>query len=131
MIRRDARGTAAIEFALTMPLLLLAFFAVFETYRLVQAQRVLDVAVNAGLRYGAVRSGSASAADISGVVTNAAKALLGAPGGAVSSTVGFAPAYAPGDTLSVTVQYAWVPAFLAAEFPSITLKSSGAITVQN
>lgn len=130
-LRRDRRGVAAIEFALTMPLLLLAFVAMFETYQLVEAQRALDFAVSQALRYGAVRSASASAGDISHAVRTAAKQLLGDAGGSVDSTIGFSPAYAPGDTLRITATYAWSPVVLTPAFPAVTLRSSGVITVQN
>ena len=130
--RRDRRGTAAIEFALAFPVLILAFLAAFELYRLVAAQRTLDYAVSLALRYGAVNSTSASAADIGRVVTTEATALLGgAAGGSVASSVTFSPSYAPGNTLAVSVRYAWAPALLGGAFPALTLTSSGAITVQN
>ncbi|MBW4091200.1 MAG: pilus assembly protein [Proteobacteria bacterium] len=129
--RPDRRGTAAIEFALAFPVLLLAFLAVFELYRLVAAQRTLDYAVDLALRYGAVNSASASAGQIGQVVTTAATALLGSADGAVVSTVGFSPSYAPGNILTVSVRYAWTPALLGTEFPPVTLTGSGSITVQN
>ncbi len=129
--RTDRRGSVAIEFALAFPVLILAFLAVFELYRLVAAQRTLEYAVDRALRYGAVRSTSASAADIGQVVTASATALLGGAGGSVASHVSFSPGYAPGDTLSVSVSYAWTPALLGGVFPALTLTSSGAITVQN
>jgi len=129
--RPDRRGTAAIEFALAFPVLLLAFLATFELYRLVAAQRTLDYAVDLALRYGAVNSASASADQIGQVVTTAATALLGSAGGTVASTVGFSPSYAPGNILTVSVSYAWTPALLGTEFPPVTLTSSGSITVQN
>lgn len=127
---RNRRGTAAVEFALAFPLLLTAFFASFELFRLVQAQRALDLAVTEGLRYGAVRSLSASSADITGTVTNAVTALDG-NSGAVSVTVSFAPAYAPGDQLTIAARMPWTPAFLPSSFAAVTLAASGAITVQN
>jgi Flp pilus assembly protein TadG len=126
----NRRGTAAIEFALAFPLLLVAFLAAFELFRLVQAQRVLDLAVTQALRYGAVRSTSASSADIQGVVTTTLTGLLGSAAG-VSVTVGFSPAYAPGDQLSVSAQLPWTADFLPGAFAAVTLDASGAITVQN
>ena len=129
--RADRRGTAAIEFALAFPVLLLAFLAVFEVYQLVAAQRTLDFAVDQALRYGAVNSATASAGTIGQVATASATALLGSAGGSVSSQVSFSPSYAPGDTLSVSLSFAWSPAFLGGVFPSLTLTSSGTITVQN
>ena len=126
----NRRGTAAVEFALAFPLLLLAFLAAFELFRLVQAQRGLDVAVTRALRYGAVRSSSASSAEIQGIATSTLTTLLGSAGGA-SVTVRFSPAYAPGDQLTVSAQLPWTAAFLPAEFAAVTLTASGAITVQN
>ena len=126
----NKRGTAAVEFALAFPLLLLAFLAAFELFRLVQAQRSLDVAVTRALRYGAVRSTSASSADIQGIATSTLTALLGSAGGA-GVTVSFSPAYAPGDQLTVSAQLPWTAAFLPGEFAAVTLTASGAITVQN
>ncbi|MDE2005488.1 MAG: pilus assembly protein [Rhodospirillales bacterium] len=130
-LRLDRRGTAAIEFAFTMPLVLLALFAVFEVFRLVQAQRAVDLAVTAALRYGAVNSAAGGAADISAVATRTATSLLGSAGAAMTSTVSFSPSYAPGNTLSVSASYAWSPAFLPGQFATVTLTGSGAITVQN
>ena len=114
---------------MAFPVLLLAFLAAFELFRLVQAQRGLDVAVTQALRYGAVRSASATAGDIQNVVSGTVGSLLGAA--AVTTTVGFSPAYAPGDVLSVSAKLAWTPVLLPGVFAAVTLTAAGAITVQN
>ncbi|MDE2580748.1 MAG: pilus assembly protein [Rhodospirillales bacterium] len=129
--RRRRRGTAAVEFALTFPVLLLAFLAAFELYRLVATQRALEDAVDQALRYGSVRSASASLAQIGAVATATATTLLGAAGAAVSSSVSVTPDDAPGSSLTVTVSDAWTPVLLGDVFPAVTLSSSGSVTVQN
>ena len=131
----DRRGSVAVEFALTLPVLMLAFLAIFELYSLVAAQRTLDFAVDRALRYAAVHSTAASATTIAGVVTTETKALLGSAGASVAATVSFAPSYAPsyapGNAVAITATYAWAPATLGTLFPAVTLASSGTVTVQN
>ncbi len=128
---RDRRGSVAVEFALTLPVLMLAFLAIFELYSLVAAQRTLDFAVDRALRYAAVHSTAASATTIAGVVTTETKALLGSAGASVAATVSFTPSYAPGNAVAITATYAWTAAMLGTLFPHVTLASTGTITVQN
>lgn len=127
----DRRGSVAVEFALTLPVLMLAFLAIFALYSVVAAQRTLDFAVDRALRYAAVHSAAASATTIAGVVTTEAEALLGSAGASVVATVSFAPSYAPGNAVAITATYAWTPAILGTLFPAVTLASTGTVTVQN
>ena len=135
MIRRRRRsgraGTAAIEFALCAPVLLATFIGAFSVYQLIAAQRMLEDAVARALRYGAVNSSVASATSIGTVATTTATSLLGSAAAGLSATVTFTPSYAPGNTLTVALSYAWPPALLQIGWPSVTLTSSGSITVQN
>lgn len=128
---RGARsGSAALEFALTAPVVLFSFLAVFELYRLVSAQRALDFAVTRVLREASVTSSSSgTTSSIQSVVANLVGQLV--TGASPATTVSFSPAYAPGDTLTISAQLAWTPEILPVWFTSVTLRSSGSVTVQN
>ena len=125
----DRSGTAGIEFAAVVPLVLLLLWVVLEVYRLLAAQRALEFAVTRALRYASVNSTVASADTIEAQVTDMVQSLLGTS--TVSVTVSFTPAYAPGDTVSIGATYNWTPLILPADFASTQLSSAGTITVQN
>jgi len=128
-MRAARSGAAALEFALTAPAVLFSFLAVFELYRLVSAQRALDFAVTRVLREAAVTSSSGTTSSIQSAVATQVSQLV--PGASPTTTVSFSPAYAPGDTLTISSQLTWAPEILPAWFASATLRSSGSVTVQN
>ncbi len=128
-MRRARSGSAALEFALTAPIVLLSFLAVFELYRLVAAQRALDFAVTRVLREAAVTSSSGTTASIQSAVASLVGQLV--TGASPTTTVSYSPAYAPGDTLTISTQLAWTPEILPLWFTSVTLHSRGSVTVQN
>jgi len=126
---RDRRGSAAIEFAVAAPTVLIVFLAVFEVYRLFAAQRALDFAVTRALREASVTSATASSSSIQSIVTGLVQDLIGSS--TVSVTVTFSPSYSPGGTLTISANYNWSPAILPVDFSPVQLTSTGAITVQN
>jgi len=125
----DRNGTAGIEFAAIVPLVLLMLWALLEVYRLLAAQRALEFAVTRALRYASVNSTVASANTIEARVSNTVQSLLGTS--AVNVAVTFTPAYAPGDAVSIDATYTWTPLLLPADLASTQLSSVGTITVQN
>jgi Flp pilus assembly protein TadG len=127
--RFGRRGTAALEFALTGPIVLLSFFAVFELYRLVAAQRALDLAVIRALREASVTSSSATTSSIESGIATTVSGLT--DGDSASATVSFTPAYQPGGTITISAQTTWAPAILPLWFTTVTLRSTGSVTVQN
>ena len=130
MMRRfGRRGTAALEFALTAPVVLLSFFAVFELYRLVAAQRALDFAVTRALREASVTSSSATTLSIQSAIADTVSGLT--DGDSATATISFTPAYQPGDTVTISAQTTWTPAIVPLWFTAVTLRSTGSVTVQN
>lgn len=123
------RGTAALEFALTGPIVLVAFFAVFELYRLVETQRALDFAVTRALREASVSSSSATTSSIQSEITGIVSGLT--DGDSATATISFTPAYQPGDTVTISAQATWTPAIVPLWFTTVTLHSTGSVTVQN
>jgi len=124
-------GTAGIEFAAAISVVLILVGASVDGYRLLTAQRALDLGVESALRYAAMNSGTATAGTIAQVVTGNAQLLLGSAGRSVAVTVTASPRFAPGSTVRVSARYAWAPIMLPADFISVALGSRGSITVRN
>lgn len=128
-MRKARSGSAALEFALTAPIVLFSFLAVFELYRLVAAQRALDFAVTRVLREASVTSASGTTSSIQSAVADLVGQLV--TGALPTTTVSFSPVYAPGDTLTISASLSWTPEILPTWFASVMLSSSGSVTVQN
>lgn len=63
-LKKDARGAAAIETALTLPILLGALFGIFEIGRLIYTQAALNFAAEEATRFAVVREGSVTTAQV-------------------------------------------------------------------
>jgi Flp pilus assembly protein TadG len=95
--RAHERGTAAVEFALVLPLLLVVTLALVQVGLLVRDRLLVESAARAGAR-------AAALADDAVAIRNAAaEAAPDLDAGAM--TVGVARAGAQGDPVTVTVDY--------------------------
>jgi Flp pilus assembly protein TadG len=65
------RGSAAVELAVVMPMLMTMLFGIWEVGRMADAQQILDNAVHEGSRQAA--AGQLAAADVQATVTNYVK----------------------------------------------------------
>ncbi|MGH7154114.1 MAG: hypothetical protein ACREF3_09295, partial [Acetobacteraceae bacterium] len=99
-------GTAGAEFAAAIPIVLMLVCASVDGYRLLAAQRALDLGVESALRYAAMNNGAATADSIAEVVTSNAALLLGSAGRRVLVTVTCSAGFAPGSTVRISASYA-------------------------
>ncbi|HEY6566999.1 MAG TPA: TadE/TadG family type IV pilus assembly protein, partial [Actinomycetota bacterium] len=99
-IARGERGTAAVEFALVLPLVLAITLALVQVGLLVRDRLMVESAARAGARAAAVQDDPAM---VRAAVTGAASSL---DGGAV--TVAIARSGTRGDPVTVSVAYASV-----------------------
>jgi hypothetical protein len=96
-VRTDERGSAAIEFALVLPLLLVVGLALLQVGLVIRDRLLVEAAARAGAREAAV---SESAGDVREA---AARAGVGLDAGALS--VGVERQGGRGDPVTVTVRY--------------------------
>jgi Flp pilus assembly protein TadG len=105
-LARDAAGAAAVEFALTAPVLILLGLGALEFGRATLAYHEVVAASAAGARYAMVHgSGSGSPADAAAVATAAKAGLVTVSAANVTVSASWSPGNAPGDTATVTVSY--------------------------
>ena len=129
-LRRDGRGTAALEFGLALPVVMLLAVGIIDLGRLLGDQHALDRGVTVAARYAAVSSTSAGTGTITAQFTAAVQPLLGSCG-TCTVTVSFSPSYRPGGTVTVAAQYPWSASLSMLALPSLTLNSSVTLTVLN
>lgn len=67
--RSDRRGTAVVETALVLPVVLMLFFGIFEYGKFLSAQQAIENAARAGARYAVVNTSTATTQQIQNVVT--------------------------------------------------------------
>jgi Flp pilus assembly protein TadG len=135
LLRKDARGVAAVEFALTFPVVLALILGLFEAGRLFSTQHALNRGVAAAARWAAVNSGTTSNAILT-QFQNALMPVLGSTAQSCTTTSGaictftVSPASKAGDTITVTAAYKWSP-LTGMTFAAITLSSTISLTAQN
>ena len=127
---RDRRGTAALEFGLVLPFMLMLLVGMLDVGRLIGDQHALDRGVAVAARYAIVNSASASATTITAQFDQAVQPLLGSCVGC-TVTVTFSPSYQPGATVTVSATYAWTSTLPTLSLANTTLSSSITLTVQN
>ena len=105
--KRDERGQAQIETAFALFTVLLVIFGAIELWSAVYTYVVLSDAANEGLRYAIVHSADGNDTNTKAKVTQyAAYSLHDTSGITVTVTTN---AWAPPNTVTVTVQYPYVP----------------------
>jgi cell division protein FtsB len=65
----ERRGTATVETALVLPLLLLFFFGIFEYGQYLSVQQVIENAARSGARYAVVNTSTATTAQVQSYVS--------------------------------------------------------------
>lgn len=68
--RNIRRGSATVETALVLPVVLMLFFGIFEYGKLLSAQQVIEDAARAGARYAVVNTSTATTQQVQNFVTN-------------------------------------------------------------
>lgn len=130
-------GTAALEFALVVPALLLFVFGMFNLYGLSRAKRAMDFGIERALRYAAIHAGGNTAAVVT-AYCNAAIIISADVGGATQCTaanVTVTPStITAGQPVTVTATYTWAPpagyaAGFTPQFISTILNATGKIRV--
>ena len=128
----DCRGTAAVEFALLLPVFLGIVVGLLEISRVMFTSHSLDFAVREATRYAIVRSATSTApattSSIQDVVTTRGTALDPTK---LTVTVSYAPNNAPGSVVTVQANYDFQ--FLAPLIPigPVSLTSSSQMIVTN
>jgi len=144
-LRRDRRGVASIEFAVTFFVVLIALLGIFEVGFIFLTKRAIDRGVVNSARWIAVNSTTATTTTVKTVFVTASAMALGQTS-ASDCTVAFAavttitsgcavnvvfsPSQTPGSAVTVTAQFIWVPFATLVQIGTLTLKSSVALTVQ-
>ncbi len=67
--RHRRRGTAVVETALVLPVVLMLFFGIFEYGKFLSTRQVIEDAARAGVRYAVVNTSTATTQQIQNVVT--------------------------------------------------------------
>ena len=129
---RRQRGATAVEFAVTSSVLLMLILTAVDLGLLYLAQQALNNGVAAATRYAAVNSAGSSSASIASRFAAAVTPVLGAAQAShCQVTVSFAPANAPGGSVTVRASLAWHP-FTSFDFmPAVTLTSTAALIIQH
>lgn len=130
-ILRDRRGTAALETAVTLPVVVFVMVAMVGVYQVFSSRRAVEYGLEQALRHVAVNSGSATPSSITAAYTSAAKALSPDVGAASKVAVTPASGYAPGQTVQVAVTYQWVPPDPVNFLPTIQMNRTASITIVN
>ena len=99
--RRDSRGSAAVEFALVLPVVLLLVLGIVDFGRMLNAQITVSAAAREGARWAALRLDTTTGVTVASRVTTASPGLAPAPTTAVLSSCPATPA--AGQNASVTV----------------------------
>lgn len=133
--RRDRRGVAALEFALSGIPVLILLLATIEFGRLIADQYALSLGVERAARYAVVHGSQsaspASAADIVAQFYAAAAPFLAAGTGGPAVSVTFSPSNAPGSLVSIAALYNFVPVSTLEAIPVLTLNAQASYTIQN
>jgi Flp pilus assembly protein TadG len=123
-LQRDERGSALIEFVISILLILTILFVTVELSSAVYTYTVLSDAANEGLRYAIVHSSDAGVTATSVVKTYASYSLHDVSSINVSVTC---PSWVPPNIVTVTVSYSYIPylsAFMKTP-PTMTAYAEG------
>ena len=125
LLRRCQRGAAAIEFALTVPILVLFIYGIFQVGLLFQASAGIQHALGEGARYATLCMPTSTGCNIhtdAEVVTRMSSKVFGMNVGTFSTPTVTTPA-----TITCThckdlgVTYTVTPSFLFFNGPAVTL----------
>jgi len=126
------RATAGVEFALASTVLLMLIFTAVDVGLLYLAQQALNNGVAQAVRYAAVSSATSGSASVTSRFVSAVTPALGAAEAAQCHvTVSYAPANAPGGSVTVQATLAWSPLIGFAYVPAVTLTSSQSLVIQH
>lgn len=131
-LRRDTRGVAAPDFAVSIATVLLLAAAIFDLGNLIAARHALDFGVAKAARFAAVNSTLANTATITAAFMAAVAPSLGT--GAVKCAVQVTftnNSSAVGSTVLVTATYPWTPGSVADGLVHISLSAQQALTIQH
>lgn len=134
-LRTDRGGTAALEFALVFPVLVLFIFGCLSAVDLIQARRAMDYGVEKALRYAVVHGGGGTAGPTSAYFKAAGIIHSGVGTSGTSSSVQVTPTgFAAGQTVTVTATYTWNPPadyvlWATPMFGVVTLTATGTMLV--
>jgi Flp pilus assembly protein TadG len=129
---RDRRGVTAIDFAVSISLVLMLLFTVFDLGMLYLAQQTLNYGVAAAVRYAVVNSTGANAGNVTSSLRGAVTPLLGAAAAnQCQVTVTFTPGSSPGNSVTVVANFAWKPLTGLEFIPAVTLTSRATLTIQH
>jgi Flp pilus assembly protein TadG len=132
MRMRDRRGTTAMEFALSITLVLMLVFSMIDIGLLYLTQQTLNYGVLAASRWAVVNSAGANAANVASHFVTAATPGLGATRAAKSTVVvSFAPSSTPGGSVTVKATLAWSPITTFDFMTATTLSSSQTLVIQH
>ena len=98
---RDTRGAAAVEFALSIPIIIMLMLGLTEVARIVYTQTVLSFAAQEGTRFAIVRDGNVTTEEIEAY---AASRLLAVVDGELAVFAATAPVDPGTNTSLITIE---------------------------
>jgi Flp pilus assembly protein TadG len=124
------RGTAIVEGALTLILLLTLFFGIMEFGRLMWSRNLLAHAAKEGSRYASVRGlASGRAASSASIATFVKGQMIGLDKNTAVVTTTWTPDNKQGSTVQVQVSYNYAPVMKMVRKTNITIKSSSKMII--
>jgi Flp pilus assembly protein TadG len=128
----DRRGATALEFAVSILVVLTLAFATFDLAWLFATQHAMNYGVEKAVRYAVVNSASATTATIKSQFVTAVTPVLGATKAAAATVqVSFSPSEKVGGTVTVTASVAWTPMTPFDSLVAVTVNSSQTLTIQH
>lgn len=98
---RDTRGVAAVEFALSLPIIVMLMFGLIEVGRIVYTQTALSFAAQEGTRFAIVRDGNVTTEEIEAF---AASQLIAVVDGQLAVFAATAPVDPGTNTSLITIE---------------------------
>ncbi len=124
--RANRRGTAAVEFAIVVPIFIAFVFGIFEFGRLVMVQQLITTASREGARLAITENAAASGVQsaVDAYLTNASVSSA-----TVTVTPSTLASAQPGDTITVAVQIpfeevSWLPSPMFITNTTLTASSA-------
>ena len=124
---RDSRGASAVEFALTIPAVIMLTVGALEIGRAVSAQAAINHAAKETARFASVHGAASGAAATQAALE--AMALQTADLKATTAAVSWDPDNSPGGNVTVDLQHTFTPVTPVLDATTFTFSSTASMTV--
>ncbi len=129
VLAQDRRGSAAIQAAFTLPLVITLSLGAIEIGRAMSAKASINHAVEETARFAAVRGTASGATATQGQLETMAVQLADLPAATLVPDVTWAPDKAPGSVVTVQLQHTFTPVALPFAPSTITFSSTASMTI--